>query len=504
MSPSLLATALLTTGGLVWSWPAGHQTTYVELGERGGQVLVGSTTTTELRLFSSYDSDPPTPVWQDWSGGDDVAARDSDTYLSTEFLKIAPGSSQRILYKRTSSSPTPDWSYAFPPQFAWDLSLGISRDGRVIVSGFFDETADERALRVHDPATGIPVQTILLPPGVFPNRLALSPDGSVAAVSMESSPNDTTWVIDLATGAIVDSTPGTVLPRQGLSDQGGVLVVQEKRSNGWHARALVRQGCCYQEVIDSTFQPAIYPAHWAISDDGSTLAGAFFEPGAAARFVVRAFSVPSASLTMERVIPVPSLQNHPSGVAISRDGSRFVVGCWGDGNGAAAELAVYSPTQAAPLIEYPQLASVLSVDMSPDGGRFAAARALEHYGNGFSVSAVEMYEFGGEDLVVRGRPSVGSTVDFEYHATPGANGFLLSSPRLAMNPLEIPGAGTLVLGRSLLESTDLGIVPPSGVATHSVALANDPSLVGRTTWYQGLTTGPRRLSSDWIQLTILP
>lgn len=512
MSSLLFATALLplapfaaqgsTPGGFVWSWHAGLGNSSVTLGDGGGQVLVHGSNT-ELRLFSSHDSSPPAPVWLQSSSWGEIAARESNAYLDLELSGGAPGDYHMILHKRSSSSAAPDWSYAFAPQFFFPVSVGISRDGSVIVSSFFDETTYESTLRIHDPETGVPMRTIPLPFPIVSVRLALSPDGSVAAVS-SGSPVGTTSVIDLATGTVVHSTPGNVLLRQGLSEAGEVLVVQEHRSDGWHARVLARQGCCYGEVIDSPYQISGYQAHWAVSDDGSTVAGAFYDPTAPARFVVRAYDVPSASLTMERVLSVPLYDNQPTGVAINADGSRFVVGCWGDGNGVAAELAVYSPASAAPLVEYPQRGSVFSVDISPDGDRFVAARSPRHLGDGLNYTGVELYEFGGEDLVARGRPSIGTTVDFEFHSTPGANAFLLSSPRLAANPLEISGAGTLVLGRTLLESTDLGIVPPSGVATHSLALANDPALVGRTTWYQGLTTFPRRLSRDWVQLTVLP
>ena len=202
---------------------------------------------------------------------------------------------------------------------------------------------------------------------------------------------------------------------------------------------------------------------------------------------------------MERVFRVPDPYYWRCDLAIDADGSRFVVGS--SGQGAEPTLALCSPSEVEPLVEYPAGGPVYSVDIAPDGDRFVASR---YPANDTNTASVELYEFGGEDLVVRGRPSIGSTVEFELHATPGASAFLLSSPRLAATPLEIAGVGTLVLGRSLLETSSLGVVSLSGIATHDLALANDPALVGRTTWYQGLTTGPRTLSRDWIQLTILP
>jgi hypothetical protein len=59
------------------------------------------------------------------------------------------------------------------------------------------------------------------------------------------------------------------------------------------------------------------------------------------------------------------------------------------------------------------------------------------------------------------------------------------------------------LARTLIAAR-AGTIPPTGVATYPLAIPNDPSQIGRTMYFQGMTMAPRSLTSDWVQLTILP
>jgi hypothetical protein len=241
-----------------------------------------------------------------------------------------------------------------------------------------------------------------------------------------------------------------------------------------------------------------------VSDDGSTVAANWWDPRYPERAIVRAFDVASGMRTMEDVIVGGALDNRPYGLAITADGSRFVVGCWGDSNGHVAELRLYSKDRDAPLAEYPAGGSVQDVDISPDGRRFAASRGLTHFDYGNPQSFVELYEQGGEDLAVRGRPSIGSTITLEAHATPGATAYLLSARALAPAPIDVPGVGVLYLDPDTLARRPLGLVPQSGVVTLPVSIPNEPVAVGEKYYYQLLATDPRALGRDFAQVTILP
>jgi len=56
------AHAPTTPGGLVWSSPTGMSPAVVALADRGGQVAAYHSTWL-MQLLSSFDSSPPTQVW---------------------------------------------------------------------------------------------------------------------------------------------------------------------------------------------------------------------------------------------------------------------------------------------------------------------------------------------------------------------------------------------------------------------------------------------------------
>jgi hypothetical protein len=493
----------LTTGGLVWSYHAGAGLPVFAIGDRGGQVLACSADH-RLHLLSSFDSDPPTPVWTPVHYADAfpvVAASESDVYLHAQLRTYSVVSSVGVLRKFTSRSNAAEWRYDFPEQ-AWSTpAYDLSRDGRTIVSAFANDELAMTELRVHDPDTGEAIRTYLHPQYISPT-LDLSPDGAVAAFAFFNG-SGTVEVYEVATGVHLASLPGTIAGRQALSDGGAILATID-RTNGSPGvvRAYARGASGYQPILDVPMIVGIDTREVVVSDDGSTLAAGWWDMGSPSRAIVRAYDLSTATMTMEHVDPATSGDILPGSIAISADGSRIVVGQWGDGSGTYAELAVYSPTSTVPLRAHMAGGAVYAVDVSPDGKRYAAARTPGN--RGFTEASLELYEFGGEDLVVRGTPSLGETITFELHGAPGARAALLRSFALAPTPIDLPGVGTLHLDRATLTRTPIGVVPPSGVAAHSMVVGAEPGMVGRTLWFQGLTSSPRVLTNDFVQLTILP
>ena len=95
-------------------------------------------------------------------------------------------------------------------------------------------------------------------------------------------------------------------------------------------------------------------------------------------------------------------------------------------------------------------------------------------------------------------------MNFELHGAPGAHAVLLRSFALAPNPSDVPGVGRLHLDPASLTASPRGGVAPSGPATLAVTVEHLSGMVGRTLFYQGLTTGPRALTRDGVQITIVP
>lgn len=496
-----------TRGGLVWSAPTGMSPAVVALADRGGQVAALHSTY-HLQLFSSFDSNPPAPLWDravTGLAGRVAASRASDVVLySSARILGGEGPCRSYLQRFGSSTPAPRWSFAYSPQY-WSFPwFGVSDDGGTIVSALTDEITERTEVRIHDPATGDVRSQFGVPTGWL-GAFALSPDGSTIAMTGGYEPPYVTTVVDPATRSVLFQTPGSLPGRQGLSNAGRVLAVKEKASEGTsHLRAFVRETTGYRPILDEIARPDLWLEDWAVSDDGSTLVAGWFDHRSPTRAILRAFDLASGARTMERVIVADTLDNVPSDLAICADGSRFVAGLWGDAEGTIAELQVFARDRDEPLVEYAAGGTVGAVDISPDGDRFVAARAERHFEQGYQHSSLEMYEFGGEDLVLRGRPSIGSTPALEYHGTPSSPAFLLASRALAPEPLELPGMGTLYLARRATVARSVGTIPASGVARIPLAIPDLPGLVGTRAWYQGFETAPRALSRDFVQLTVLP
>lgn len=494
------STTALTTGGLFWSYSAGSLPPQCVLGDRGGQVLA-LTQDQDLLLLSSFDADPPAPIWTSPSSmawAEIRAASDADVYLYGDVRRDYPFDTIGVLKLFRSRSSIPEWRYAFPEQGNSQPVFDISRDGRTVVSIFPDEATSTTVLRVHDVASGLPLRTIVHPQYVSPIQFDLSPDGTVAAFSSFAGVE----VYELGTGLHLFTAPGYIPDGQALSIGGRFLATYDPSTSVSHVRVYARNPGGYQLALDVTTTSTVRPRVIAVSDDGSTLVGGWADMATPQRAIVRAYDVATAAMTMEHVDVAISGTMFPFVVAVSADGSRFVVGLHGEGAGAAPELAIYSRSSNQPLASHPNGGSIFSVDISPDGKRYLASRAPTN--RGYDHTAIELYELGGEDMVVRGRPSVGETITFELHAAAGLRAWLLRSFSLAPTPIDVPGVGTLHLDPGTLSSTSMGVVPASGVATLSTIAETVPGMIGRTVWFQGLTALPRTLSTDFVQLTIVP
>ena len=397
------------------------------------------------------------------------------------------------------------WIHAFPQQLVSTPNFDVTPDGRTVVSSFTASGPPAvTTIRVHDPDTGVPSSSFDLP-STTGQQIALSADGSTLAISGGPLPSISTRVLDLQTGARLFETYGRLPARQGISGDGGVLAVLQHWGYGPSTLQVFARGPRgYRLALERTTRHLIVLLACAVSDDGSTVVATWYDLRFWHRTIVRAFDVATGMQTMEDVMVSGFDENPAHGLAISADGSRFVVGCWGEDTGQVAELRLYSPFRDTPLAEFPAGGSVQDVDIAPDGRRFAASRGWSHFENGNHLCFVELYEHGGEDLAVRGRPSIGSTITIEAHAAPGATAYLLMARALAPSPIDVPGVGVLHLDPATLSRRPLGPVPPSGVVTLPVSIPNDPAAVGKKVYYQVLATDPRALGRDFAQVTVLP
>jgi hypothetical protein len=221
---------------------------------------------------------------------------------------------------------------------------------------------------------------------------------------------------------------------------------------------------------------------------------------------VEALDVPSKSITMTQTVTGSGgFQNAVGDVSCSADGQRFAIGLWGDQGNLAAELRLYDRAQNTPLATLNTPGSVFGIDLSADGQRVVAGSKAVHantFGNG---GRLDLLDAGGEDFILRGAPTLGSTISVELHAPPGATGgFLLVSQAEAVPPVVYAGIGTLYIDRTTLVISPLGAVLGGAANTFPLTLSADPLALGTSLYLQCLTLQPRTLTQDWVKLTHLP
>ena len=134
---------------LVWSHASGPgnenwNPKVVSIGEHGTQVLSAFGPFTDFtRLFSAYDQNPPSPVWQDDASTATnrhrvASARYADVHATLHDVDAGGAFNTRdvIVKKYTSASSTPDWTYQFPDETNGHeaTAVHVSADGQTIVA----------------------------------------------------------------------------------------------------------------------------------------------------------------------------------------------------------------------------------------------------------------------------------------------------------------------------------------------------------------------------------
>jgi len=501
----------LTTSGTLWTHTDGGNAwiaSAVSIGDLGGQVFAEYDLNNEAaELFSCYDSDPPTPVWTDGTPlgtefrmVDSASETAAHVAIHQEVIGGDPATRQAVLRAYDSDAAAPNWTFTFSPIINAASKCAISRDGQTIVAAIMNSNTLSVEVGVWDPGSATPLSYTVLPAGTS-NSLRgwdLSADGS----TLYFSQGTTATIFDVATASVTFSTSiGASFDSHAISGDGSVFAF----GNFNLIRVWEKSGGTYNNTITQVLAGSTYCSRIDISDDGSTVVYAwyFYSPGLTVQ--VDALDVATNTVTMtETVTGTGTFQNTVGDISCSADGSRFAVGLWGDEGNVAEEVRVYSSTQNSPLVTANLPGSVFDIDISADGQRVVAGSKAVHantFGNGGRVDLVDV---GGEDFILRGTPSIGNTVDFEVHGTPGVPALLLSAPQPEVPPKVFPGIGTLYVKRSLLTISSLGTIPGGGVLTAPLSIANIPGLIGTSDYVQVLFLTPRLLSTDWMKITYLP
>jgi WD40 repeat protein len=500
----------LTAPGLTWSHPDNGSAwiaTAVAIGERGSQVFAEYDLNNEAaELLSAFDSDPPTPVWTDGSPlGTEfrvvASADENDVHVVVDQVVLNNNiqTRQAVVRKYSSVSATPLWSYTFTPIINAGSNVGIARDGQTIVAAIYNNNTSEVEIATWGPNSGTPSAYTKVAVGAnnFMRGFDLSADGS----TLYFSAGIQAYVFDLATQTVVFNTNiGASFDSHAISGDGSVFAFGNFNAlSVWE-----RSGGTYSNTHTVTKPGQVFCAEIDISDDSSTVAAGWYYYNPGLQVTLEALDAPSKTITMtQTLLGVGGLQNLVSDVSCSANGDRFAVGLWGDA-GTIDEVRLYNSNSATPAVTFNTPGSVFDIDLSADGQRVVAGSKAVHANTLGNGGRVDLVDAGGEDLVLRGTPSLGATVEYQLYGTVGKPALLMTSLALQQPPISYTGIGTLYIDRATLTFESMGTVLPQGFAQHFVTLGSDPALVGKSFFHQGLLLGPRTLSQDWLKMTVLP
>lgn len=496
--------------GRLWSYPdagAGWVPKTVAVGANGTQVF------SEIEygqdkalLLSGFDTGVAAPVWERMLPQEGANAYVESSELGNVHVSIHQlvlngnqSTKQPVVSKWSSNSSVPDWTYTGLPITSGQSRVGISRDGQKIVAVSVNPMNAKLAVAIFGPNSGVPQWSGEFTFGTAMRGFDLSSDGS------------TLYVTSLATAFVwntITHTLNVAVPLPGsfeahaLSGDGSVFAfggmnivdIYERQASGGYLKTYTRNipGQCVAGKID-------------ISADNSTIAYVMNYYDTNLRVRVEAMDIPTKTVTMfDEATGTGSHQNVCGDIAVSDNGSRFVVGLWGDQGNLVPEVRLYRRHRNNPVLTENLPGSVYDVDISADGSRVAVAAKAVHANVLAGGGQILLYAFDEEDFRAIGVPSLGGSETFELYGGSNSPAFLLVSPQLAANPTVFPNLGTLHLDRDTITILPMGNTDSNGFAATQYPLPSSPSLVGSNLYFQGFYTIPRRLTRDWVRVALLP
>jgi hypothetical protein len=481
----------------------------VSLGAQGTQVF------TEIEfgmdhaeLLSGFDQNPALPVWQNAlpiegtnSCVDSAETSDVHVALHQIVLNSSQSTKQTVVSKYSSGSSTPSWTYTFPTTTAGNARVSITENGQRIVAGHYQNTTNKLHLAVFASSSGTPVWTGTLDNFSMGIRgWDVSGDGSILYAGSASM----LTIFDLNTHANIAQYAliGAVDGCHSMSADGRVfayggfnfLDVWERNQAGTYNKTFTRNlpGSYVCTKVD-------------VAGNGSSIAFAWngFDTNNHVR--IECLDVATKTITMsDEAVGSGTYQNVASDVSISADGSRFVVGLWGDQANLCPEVRLYRKNQNVPVALHNLPGSAYDVDMSADGEHIAVAAKAVHANAYAGGGSIRYYAFEPQDIRCAGVPSPGSTIQFVIQGGNPSPARLLWATAQAPTPITFGPVGTLYLSRPTMRTV---VIPPTnaaGVTSANFTLPQGAGQIGQTLYFQGLLTSPRRLTHDFVRVTILP
>ena len=492
-----------------WIYDAGDSQSWVaknvSLGNRGTQVFAELGPAYPTILLSAFDADTAAPVWQspaDLAFNHDVAAAETtDLHVSLRHERNATIPSLRNGWLRvfTSDSKEPLWTARVSTWIAnHNLSdVFVTPDGSTIVTAVFDTGTFKLDLEFYRPDSNLPFKTLELDVGGSSNTMLMSDDAQ------------TFYVGTLSSGKVFELETGRVLTTQfvqtqyygghGLSGDGSVFAM-----GGLGNVRVFRRQDDNSYRLDFTHNVSFngYCDRIAISSDGSTMAAGFNVLDGFRTTVVQAVDLKTGALRMsESIVGNGQLQNTITDLDITSDGQRIAATVSGDGAGVR-ELRIYDADRSIPIRTEDLPGSGLAVDISADGARVAVGCKGVHTTQAGSGGCIKFLQLDEADLLVKGVPVTGGSIDVEVQADQASTVVLFTADAIVDQPLFYPDLGLLYLRRAVTSKTTLGPTDANGFLRANISLAR--SAPGTTISMQGFLLPQQELTKDWVKVTVLP
>jgi hypothetical protein len=267
-----------------------------------------------------------------------------------------------------SGSATPDFSVFWNAPWNWGFAEAFSSDGALVAGAAVDLTTYDGRVAVY-PVGGSVASFEKIFTGTSAGIASLG-DGSHLHL-LEVAGGE---VIDLATGQSLGYTSYGTGGYHDSSPDGSVVAAP-----GFDLRLYKKSGSVLEQQWTYAFPGSTFVGRAAVSQDGSHVLAAAFDYSTYNKILVAYFSVSSGtplwSVTLEG--NATGYQMVPTALELSDDGSRGLLGHWGDGTDTP-ELLVYDLSDGSTLASFDLAESVFGADLSGDGTRWVAGTKSVH------------------------------------------------------------------------------------------------------------------------------
>jgi len=243
----------------------------------------------------------------------------------------------------------------------------------------------------------------------------------------------------------------------------------------------------------------------ALDGTGATLAIGWWSAnsGTAWRFEVRDTLIDARIEQRAFAGAAGGLQDLPTAVALTADGTRAAFACWGTGT-SAPEAAIWDRASDAYVLEADLPGSAFALALDSTGTRALVAAKTTHANVLAATGEVRLLDTGERDLQVLQPPLVGGTLHLAARAT-GATAVLFLHGDPVTVPFSVPG----IAGQLRLRRVGLGVArlnaDAQGRADWSSPIPFDSAQIGTVRSFQAAfrSPGSTRFGTTLLRVRIL-